>query len=386
MPSHSNVVRAVFVVLLVVLIAGCGQPQPTVTSQVEPTAAPTSQPTAQPVAEESNGPMLVAFGYSSVKTDNGWTYVHDQGRLALEKALPNVKTTYVEMLPYSEEASRTLEQFIKDGAKFIIVAAEYGEYVYKVAEDYPDIPFLEANGHAQSDNVSSYYFEHTMVDYLLGMAAGLLTKSNKIGFVTSFPVPINYAEANAFQLGAQSVNPNVTTHVVLINAWFDPQAHRQAAEALMDDGVDFVFSNLDDPSAVQAGGERGVWVASAWTDRRSYAPNQYVSGLMVDWGPFYISEVESVMAGTWKGNRSVILPLGGGLDIGPWGDNVPQGVRDSVEAVRQKMLNEGFNPFVGPLKDGKGVVRVPKGQVLTAEDRRTKWDWPLEGVIGMPEE
>jgi basic membrane protein A len=383
---RSSFAKLTFVLLTLVVVAGCGQAQPTAV----PTAAPTTQPTAEPTAQTQAQPTqaadktLIAFAFSSVVSDNGWTYVHNQGRLAAEAALPQITTKYVEMVPYSEEASRTFEQFIADGAKMIIVAAEYGEFIYKVAAAHPDIPFLEANGATQSANVSSYYFEHTRVDYLLGVAAGLLTKSNKIGFITSFPIPINYAEANAFLMGARSVNPNVTENVVTINAWFDPQAHRQAAEALVDSGVDFLFANLDDTSSVEVAGQRGVWVASAWTERQDFAPETYVNTLLVDWGPFYTSEIQAALDGTWQGNRSVILPLGGGIDLGQWGQKVPQDVRDQVEAVRQKMLNEGFNPFVGPINDATGQQRIPPGEELTPEYRRTQWDWAVEGVVGLP--
>lgn len=392
-------------VLLGVLLSGCGSQEPTPAPETaaaepakptdEPTSAPeTSEqaaptevaaesPTQVPESEESEEQTLVAFGFSSVTTDYGWTMSHDLGRQAVEKEFPQVKTIYVESLPFSEEASRTLEQFIADGAKLIIIAAEYGEFIYKVAEANPDVKFLEANGSQQFDNVTTYYFANGIGEYLLGVAAGLLTKSNKVGFVTSFPIPINYTSANAFHLGARSVNPDVETNVILINSWYDPAAHRLAAETLIDGGADVIYSNLDDPSAIQVAEEKGVWVATAFTERSQFGPNAYMNSLVLDWGPFYISEVQSMLDGTWKGNRVEILPLGDVMHLGEWGQNVPQEVRDQVESVSQQIMDGTMYPFVGPIYNAAGEPVIPEGEQMSLEFMRTEWVWPVEGVSGL---
>ena len=390
MQRHSNIGRIAFVVLLVLLVAACGSAEPTAAPtavpQVEPTAEPVVEPMAEPEAEVSGEPVKIAFTYSGSASDLGWTYAHDQGRLAVEEAFPNVETVYAEFVPYSEEASRTIEQFIADGAKMVFATSDLGEFLYDVSAAHPEITFVEGNGYAQFDNLSCYWIDLGMTDYLLGVAAGLLTESNELGFVTSFPIPINYTDVNAFTLGAQSVNPDVTTHVVMINSWFDPPAHRQAAEALADDGVDFIFSNLDDASAIQVAEERGVWVGDSFVSRPEFGPNAYSNSVLFLWSPVYVSEVEAFLDGTWEGNRVDIWPYGIGTDLGEWGQNVPQEVRDQVEEVRQKMLNEGFDPFVGPITDSKGELRVVEGEGVDAEFRRSGWDWAVQGVEGMDEE
>ncbi len=362
--------KLTLVLLFGILLAACAPAQPT---------APPEAPATPPPEE----PVLIAFAYSGSATDYGWTYAHDQARLAVEEEFPNVETVYAEFVPYSEEASRTFEQFIADGAKMIIAGSEFDDFLYKVAEAHPDIVFVETNGSAQSDNVSSVWIDVGMADYLLGVAAGLLTESNQLGYVTSFPIAITYTQVNAFHLGAQSVNPEVTTHVVLINSWFDPPAHRQAAEALVDDGADFVMSNLDDAASIQVAEERGVWVGDSFAERPEFGPNAYTSSVLFIWNPVYISEVKSFLEGTWKGNRSEIWPVGVGTDLSGWGENVPQEVIDQVEEVRQRMLNEGFNPIAGPLYDSKGELRVAEGEELSAEFCRTEWDWAVQGVVGM---
>lgn len=365
----------ILVVLVATVLGACAPAAP-----AEETAPPAEEETTAP-AEET---VKIAFAHVGPISDEGWTWSHDQGMKAVEEAFPNVETAYVESMPFSDEASRTLEQFVADGAKMIFITSEYADFVYKVADAHPDVVFLETNGHRPTDNLVAYYVEHEDPSYLIGMAAGLLTKSNKLGYVGSFPYPSVYTSVNAFHLGARSVNPDVTTNVVLINSWFDPSAARQAAEALVDGGADFLFGIMDEAAYLEVAEERGVWAAMWNTDIRRFGPNAYVSSILLDWGPFYVSEVEAYLNGTWEGNRMVLLPLGGGVDRDEWGQNVPQEVRDQVDVVRERrMINEDYNPFVGPIYDAEGNLRVPEGEELTDEFLYKDWDWAVEGVVGM---
>ena len=377
-----------FLLLLAMVgtLVSCAQPAPAPVptaapqaAKVEPTRAP--EPTAAPAAAK---PALVGFGYVGPVSDGGWTMTHDKGRLAMEQAAAGkIKTAYVESMPYSDEASRALEQFISDGAKMVFINSEYADFVSKVADKHPDVAFLEADGHRISNNEIWYYVNHWDPTYLIGMAAGMMTKSNKLGYIGSMPVQSVYASANSFLMGARSVNPNATVQVVLIDSWFDPGKAAQAANALIDGGADFVMDIMDETAALQVEEKRGVWGATWNTDQRRAAPTKYVSSVSLNWDDFYKSEAQAMLDGTWKGNRSVLLPLGKGVDRDAWGPNVPQDVQAKVDAVREKMLKENFNPFKGPIKDSKGKVRVEEGKTLNPAELYV-WDWSVDGVSGLP--
>jgi basic membrane lipoprotein Med (substrate-binding protein (PBP1-ABC) superfamily) len=376
--------KLVVLLLLAAILAGCAQPAAP-TQAPAPTQPPeATKPPEATQAPASTEPVLIAFAYVGPVSDMGWTWTHDEARKAMEAAFPGkVKTAFIENMPFSEEASRALEQFVADGAKMIFINSEYADFVTKVADKHPDVVFLECDGHRIAKNEIWYYVAHWNPTFLIGMAAGLMTKTNKLGYIGSFPVQSVYASVNSFQLGARSVNPNVETKVVLINSWFDPAKANQAANALIDDGADFVMDIMDETAALQVEEKRGVWGATWNTDQRAAAPTKYVSSVSLNWKDFYISEVQSFLDGTWKGDRSVLLELSKGVDRDSWGPNVPADVQSQVDAIREKMLNEGFNPFVGPIKDTKGVVRVPDGQAMT-ESELYLWDWAVEGVSGLP--
>src|ERR1700712_4798898 len=98
------------------------------------------------------------------------------------------------------------------------------------------------------------------MEYASGVAAGLTTKSNKLGFISAFPIPQVLLNINAFTLGAQSVNPNVTTTVVFSGAWCDPAKLYEAANSLIDRGIDVLTQHQDCPKPIlEVADRRGIW-------------------------------------------------------------------------------------------------------------------------------
>jgi basic membrane lipoprotein Med (substrate-binding protein (PBP1-ABC) superfamily) len=216
---------------------------------------------------------------------------------------------------------------------------------------------------------------------VLGVAAGLMSKTGKLGYVGSLPVPTVFCGVNSFLMGAQSVNPKATMQVILINSWFDPQAAAQAGTALIDNGCDFLFGVMDEAAYLQVAEKRGVPAAMWNTDVRRYGPKSYVSSVVVDWTKFYVEQTKLRLEGNWKGDKYFLLDMGAGVDRDPWGESVPESVRKQADDVRAKMLT-GYTPFVGEIKDVSGAVKVPKGTTMT-DMELYNWDWPIQGVTGL---
>jgi basic membrane lipoprotein Med (substrate-binding protein (PBP1-ABC) superfamily) len=116
------------------------------------------------------------------------------------------------------------------------------------------------------------------------------------------------------------------------------------------------------------------------TDVRRYGPKAYISSVVVDFRKFYVEQVRLRLTGHWT-PPSIILPMGGGVDVDAWGETVPDGVRKQADAVRAKILG-GWTPFVGPLKDTKGVARVAAGKTMS-DNELYNWDWSIDGVVGI---
>jgi basic membrane lipoprotein Med (substrate-binding protein (PBP1-ABC) superfamily) len=330
-----------------------------------------------PVPEES---ALIAFGHVGPVADECWTWSHDQGMKAVQAAFPRLKTVMVESVPFSADASRIFRRFVSQGAAMVFVTSNYGDFLYDVARRAPDVAFFECDGRNPMDNLGTYYVAHWYPSYVAGVAAGLMSKSGKLGYVASFPVPSVHSGANAFLLGARTIKPNATLQVIAINKWFDPQAATQAASALIDNGADVLFGIMDEAGYLQVAEKRGVKAVMWNTDVRRYGPKAYISSVVVDFRKFYVEQVRLRLTGHWT-PPSIILPMGGGVDVDAWGETVPDGVRKQADAVRAKILG-GWTPFVGPLKDTKGVARVAAGKTMS-DNELYNWDWSIDGVVGI---
>jgi basic membrane protein A and related proteins len=323
---------------------------------------------------------IIAFGHAGPVADEGWTWSHDQGMKAVQAAFPKLKTVFVESIPYSADATRTFRQFVSQGANMVFATSGYGDFLYDVAKRSPEVAFYECDGRNPLDNLSTYYVAHWYPTYVTGVAAGLMSKSGKLGYVASFPVPSVSSSINAFLTGARSVNPNATLQVIAINSWFDPQAATQAATALIDNGCDLLFGVMDEPGYLQVAEKRGAKAVMWHTDTRRFGPKAYVSSIVIDFRKFYVDQVRMRLEGKWMPSQT-ILPMDGGVDRDAWGESVPEDVRKQADAVREKIAG-GWSPFIGEIKDSKGNVKVAPGKKMT-EAELYNWSWSIEGVMGI---
>ncbi|NHN88971.1 BMP family ABC transporter substrate-binding protein [Acetobacter conturbans] len=339
--------------------------------------APTLAPHLPPLREED---ALVAFGHTGPITDGGWSTAHDKGVQAVRKAFPKLRTVYVESVPYSADATRIFRQFVAEGANMVFSTSNYGDFIKDVADRAPEVAFLECDGVTVTGNLGWYYVTHWYPSYIIGIAAGLMTRTNRLGYVGTFPIPSVYASANATLLGAQSVNPGCTMHAVATNSWFDPQAATQAATALADSGCDFLCGITDEPAFLRVAESRGLKAAMWNLDMRRFGPKAYVSAVVLDFASFYIDQVRARLNGTWQAAAN-FLTLAHGVDRDAWGETVPQAIREQADAMRDRILG-GYNPFRGPIRDNSGTVRIPAGTVMD-DNAIYQWDWGVQGMTGL---
>ena len=173
---------------------------------------------------DKNDPLKVAFVYVGPTGDAGWTYAHDQGRKYMEEKLGDkVKTTYVENVAEGADAERVITELARNGHKLIFTTSfGYMNPTLKVAKRFPDVKFEHASGYKRAKNVGTYFDRVYQGRYLTGMVAGMMTKSNLLGYVASFPIPEVVRGINAFALGARAVNPKAEVKVVWVSSWYDP--------------------------------------------------------------------------------------------------------------------------------------------------------------------
>ncbi|MBI3988563.1 MAG: BMP family ABC transporter substrate-binding protein [candidate division NC10 bacterium] len=328
--------------------------------------------------------LKVGFVYVGPRDDYGYNYAHDQGRLCMEKKLGWVETLHAENIPESADVERVMEQMIRQGAK-LIFPTSYGylDPAINVAKRHNDVIFMHAGGFKTAPNLGTYWAYIYNAMYLSGIAAGKLTKTNKLGFVAAHPIPQVLGNINALTLGARSVNPKVETHVVFTGGWYNPGKEAEAANSLVDLGVDVLTQHQDSPIAVvQTAEKRGVYAVGYHSkDLQKFAPKGWLTGASWNWCNLYADLAKEVKDGKWKGGHRRGGLETGYFELAPFGAAVPNDVRDMVMKKRKEILDGKYVVFQGPVKDNKGTLRVKAGEKPTFE-RIEQMDWFVEGVVG----
>lgn len=326
--------------------------------------------------------VKVGFLYVGPVGDEGYTYAHEQGRLYLEKTL-KVKTVMLENVKEDpNEVEKQIDNMVDQGVN-VIFGTSFGfmDGMVKAAKKYPDVVFMHASGYKTADNLGVYFGRMEQPRYLSGIAAGLKTKTNKIGFVVAYEIPECVRGLNAFALGVQSVNPKAVIKVKWTHTWYDPAKEKEAAKALLDQGCDVLGQDQDSSATMIAAEERGAYGVGYNTDARKKAPKAYLTAAVWDWGPYYVKVVQSVINGTWKTGNYWGGMQDGIVKVAPLTSLVKPGTKVAIAKAEKRILSAPNMEFAGPIYDNTGKLRVPKGKTLT-DAEQLSMDWLVKGVEG----
>jgi basic membrane protein A len=128
----------------------------------------------------------------------------------------------------------------------------------RVAHDYPNLKFAIIDEVIDLPNVASLIFKEHEGSFLVGMIAGSVTKTNKIGFVGGMDIPLIHKFETGYEEGARYANPKVEVFDNYVGvtdaAWNNPGKGKELAKAQIDRGADIIF---------QAAGNSGLGVFDA---------------------------------------------------------------------------------------------------------------------------
>lgn len=308
-----------------------------------------------PVAKEN---LKVGFVFIGDVSDKGYTYAHYQGLLEMQEALGLSDDQIIYKTNVAEDSAcdTALQELVESGCQ-IIFGNSYGymNFMEEMAEEYPEVIFSHCSGYKSNDvNFNNYFGAIYQARYLSGIAAGLKTQSNKIGFVAAMQTPEVIGGFDAFTLGVQSVNPDATVYVKYTNTWYDATLERQTADALLDMGCDVIAQHCDTANPQIAAQERGVWGCGYNADMTVDAPNGHLTAPVWNWGAVYTKEVQSVIDGTWA-PENIFLDMADGLvGLSPLSANCAEGTAEAIAAAQEKILSGEFDVFNQDLWDNQG--------------------------------
>ena len=335
----------------------------------------------------------VGFIFVGPKDDFGYNQAAYAGSQAVAEAHPDIEVLTAENVPEDDNATRVMEDMIDKGAT-IIFATSYGhlDAAMTVAAEHPEVVVVQQGNFIKTGmlpNTGTYFGTVYEPVYLAGIAAGKATKSNKLGYVYAFPIPQTVSNIDAFQLGAQSVNPAVETYVVNTSSWCDPAKQAEAAESLINQGVDVITQHQDCTSTITKAAESaGIKVVGYHADASSLAPTAWLAGSEWDWPALYIDIVKTSQAGEFTGskynaNYRVGMKDGENPFVqSKFGTSVDQATKDTIAAAEKTISTDG-SPFTGPVlaQDGTTVL-IPAGETPSYADIESTMVVFVQGVVG----
>src|SRR3954453_17933214 len=327
--------------------------------------------------------LKAAWIYVGPHNDGGGSQAHAKGRQYVQQHLGSkVKTTFKENVPEGPQTCQVIESLVNDGNK-IIFATSFGfqQCMGSEAKKHPDVHFEQATGTAQSKNLAEYFGAGEDAIYLSGMAAGAASKTGVLGYVVPFAIPEVIRHANAFALGAQATHPGAKVHLIWTNSWLDPGKEKRAAQNLVAAGADVLGQNVDSPATGQYAKSKNVpWVGYD-SDAHTFAPQQWLTAAVYNWGPYYLRRVKAAMSGSWKSGFYYGTINDGMIGLASYGPKVSAKTKNAIAAKKSGIRSGKFYEFAGPPYGQKGKLRLKKGQKLSVKDLYAM-NWLVKGVIG----
>jgi len=250
--------------------------------------------------------------------------------------------------------------------------------IMNVAKKFPNVKFEHATGYKSSDNVANYGLKLYQARHVQGVVAGMMTKTNKICYIASFPIPEVMREINTFFLGARKYNPDVELSIAWVYTWYDPGKEKDAATALIDQGCDIVAQHTDSPAPLQSAEQAGVLGFGQASDQMKFAPNAQLTATIDNWGPYYIKKVGQVLDGTWETGDYFGHMNEDAVQMAPFA-NMPADVQAEAQRVKDAISAGELFGFTGPINKQDGTVFLKEGEVATRQQLDTMMFY-VEGI------
>jgi basic membrane lipoprotein Med (substrate-binding protein (PBP1-ABC) superfamily) len=226
------------------------------------------------------------------KTDASWSQAYAEAYQYLMKKYPDVIFKFSDMNPYAEFPS-ILEATAQMGVNIIYCESAWVEAVQKVAPRYPKTWFVMPGAMTaqlegiKSDNVMDVHQKWEEGGFLCGVAAGLMTKTNKLGYVAGNDYPNVIRVGVGFREGAKSVNPKINLLTVYTGDWVDVQKGYEAAKSLIELGVDVIIHHNDNAGkgvfkAAKDYKGRKTYLVGYVRDQSEFAPDAMITSYFFD--------------------------------------------------------------------------------------------------------
>ena len=297
-----KVALLIAVLVALALLTACAGQAP-----VAQEAPPAEEPAAEaPAAEEpaaAGEAYRVALILPGRADDVSWNQAAYEGMMwAQENAGVPVEVTTVEQVYDVADIEPALIDYAQQGYDLVVGHGfQFQEPIIKVAGDYPDIHFALGTGFKLAPNVGVYDVKLEQGGYLMGMLAGMLTKSDIIGVIGGLDVSEIHRGHVAFKMGAEAVNPEVTVLNSFIGDFNDLSGAKEAALNQINAGADVLWQSGDGIgiAVLNACAEQGVTCMGNNANQNEIEPEITVASNVYAWGPMFVQMIQESQDGSY---------------------------------------------------------------------------------------
>lgn len=343
----------------------------TETPQTEESAKDEAKGVFPAIAKEDIKVAVIHIGNPA--DGSGYTYAHDQGIVGMQKALNLDDSQIIRKNNVNDTDPTATEtailEAIEDGANVIFGTSwGYMDTIEALAAEYPDVIFSHGTGYkSNGKNFNNYFGRIYQARYLTGIAAGLKTESDKIGYVAAMGQDNSEVTGgiDAFAMGVYSVKPEAKVFVKVTNSWYSPEEETNAAKALLAEGCDVIAQHCDTPNPQLEAEKAGAFGIGYNSDMSKDAPKATITSAVWDWSAYYTWAVENVINGTWTGENYFGGMADGLVGIAPLNESVAaEGTAEAIAEAEKSMIDGSFNVFDGVIETNDGKTVGEEGKTL----------------------
>lgn len=318
---------------LLALLTGCG-------------ASKTSETSAKDLKDSKSKTYKVAMISDSPISDGGWAAACYNAMVTASKE-KGFETQYTDGLKTADFSSSIIS-YADLGYDLIFAPGnQYSDAVKEVAKDYPDVHFALLNGTVETDNIVSLLPDAEQIGQMAGALAGLMSKTNNIGFIGGMELDTTKTKLESYKAAAQAVNSNIQVTSAYAGSFSDTAKGMEIANSMITSkNVDVMFG---DASAVDSGARQAL----------GNHPNTYDIGqpsdlVKTDKTGIVISSVVTDNAAMIKicmddiingkfGNKTIYGNIENGcLSVGTISDKVPEEVKSKYLEIINKIKDDTY--------------------------------------------
>ena len=305
-------------------------------------------------ATDTKKPFKVALITVGDINDQGWNQLGYEGLQALEKSGAQVSH---QVAKNPGDRTPALRDYADQKYDMVLCYGfEFGAPVKAIAKNYPDTKFVVVAGDVvQQPNVATIIPKLEDATYLLGMAAGGLTKSNKVGLIGGMDLPVIKSTFDAFTSGAKAINPKVQVLTSYVGNFEDQNKGKEAAKNMIAQGADIILHNADQAGKgmfVAAGEAEGkVLVFGSNRDQNAVAPDITLASAIIEMPRAFQEAVSDAQSGKFKAEYRELNLKNGDISV-KWNDKLKSKI---TPALMKKIEEASAKIKSGALKIKRNV-------------------------------